>query len=49
MTLNKAINLIEKEYEKAKKLEWVHKPLAYTIYKVWRIVDAEKEKEDERT
>ena len=44
MTINKAINLIEKEYEKAKKLEWVHKPLAYAIYKVWKIVDTEKGK-----
>lgn len=48
MTIKKAINLIEKEYEKAKKLEWVHKPLAYAIYKVWKIVDAEKGKDDER-
>ena len=42
MTLDKAIKLIETEYEKAKKLEWVHNPLAYALYKVWKMVDREK-------
>ncbi len=41
MTLNKAMKLIEIEYEKAKKLEWVHNPLAYALYKVWKIADAD--------
>lgn len=30
------------EYEKAKELEWVKNPLAYALYKVWKIVDKEK-------
>ena len=42
MTLDKAIKLIEAEYEKAKQLEWVRSPLAYALYKVWKMVDREK-------
>ena len=40
MTLAKAIKILEKEYEKAKKLEWVHNPIAYALYKTWRQADA---------
>lgn len=39
MTLNGAIKLIELEYEKAKCLEWVHNPLAYALYQVWKMAD----------
>ena len=39
MTLQKALKLVEAEYERAKKLEWVHNPLAYALYKVWRMAD----------
>ena len=42
MKLNKAIKLIEFEYEKAKRLEWVHNPLAYALYQVWKMADKEK-------
>lgn len=42
MTIKKAINLLEEEYEKAKKFEWVRNPLAYALYKVWRMADVEK-------
>ena len=42
MTLKKAIMLLEEEYEKAKKLAWVHKPLAYALYKVWKRADEMK-------
>lgn len=41
MTLQKAIKLLEVEYENAKKLEYVHNPLAYALYKVWKKVDGE--------
>jgi len=44
MTLKRAIKLLEEEYEKAKKLEWVHNPLAYALYKVWREADREARK-----
>lgn len=39
MTLEKAIKLLETEYERAKKLEWVHNPLAWALYQVWKKVD----------
>jgi len=41
-TLEKAIKLLEKEYERAKGLEYVHNPLAYALFRVWKIVDKEK-------
>lgn len=41
MTLKKAIKLLEEEHERAKKLDWVRNPLAYALYKVWKMVDAE--------
>ena len=42
MHIEKAIRLLEEEYEKAKRLEWVINPLAYALYRVWKIVDKEK-------
>ena len=39
MTLEKAIRLLEKEYEKVKCLEWVHNPIAYALYRVWKMAD----------
>ena len=39
MTLAKAIRILEKEYETAKKLEMVRKPLSYALYKTWRKVE----------
>ena len=36
MTLDNAIKTLKTEYEKAKRLEWVHKPLAYALYQVWK-------------
>ena len=42
MTLQKAIKLLEVEYEKAKKLEWIHNPLAYALYQVWKKADSVK-------
>lgn len=37
----RVIKLLEQEYEKAKKYQWIHNPLAYALYRVWRIVDRE--------
>ena len=31
--------LIEAEYEKAKKIDYVKKPLAFALYKAWKMVD----------
>jgi hypothetical protein len=39
MTLEKAIKMLKEEYEKAKKQEFVQKPLAYALYYTWRNVD----------
>ena len=39
MTLQKAIQLLESEYERAKKIEYVYNPIAYALYKVWRMAD----------
>ena len=39
MDLKTAIKLLEKEYERAKKLEFVHNPCAYALYQVWKIAD----------
>ena len=41
MTLNRATKLLEKEYENAKKLEFVHNPMAYALYQVWRKADTQ--------
>lgn len=42
MTLDKVIERLETEYEKAKEIEWVKNPLAYALYRVWKMVDKEK-------
>ena len=42
MTLEKAIQLLRIEFKKAKSLEWVHNPLAYALYQVWKKADAKK-------
>ena len=39
MTLEKTIKLIEVNYEVAKKLEWVHNPVAYALYQTWKMAD----------
>jgi hypothetical protein len=45
MTLEKAKELLEEEYERAKRLEYVHNPLAYALYQVWKKADKEKKKD----
>lgn len=39
MTLEKAKQLLDKEYERAKRLEYVKNPLAYALYQVWKKAD----------
>lgn len=49
MTLEKAKNMIEEEYERAKNLEWIERPLAYALYHTWRRAEIEeREKENAR-
>lgn len=45
MTLQSAIKRLELEYKKAKdlhKMGFVHNPLAYALYKVWKMADSAK-------
>jgi len=42
MTLERAIQVLEKEYARAKNLEFVHNPLAYALYKVWKMANGGK-------
>lgn len=39
--LEKAIKMLESEYERATCLEFVHSPLAYALYQVWKKVERE--------
>ena len=42
MTIEKAIRLLVAEYEKAKKMDRIRKPLAFALYQVWKKADREK-------
>lgn len=42
MKIEDALNLVQKEYEKSKELEFVKDPVAYSLYKVWKLADADK-------
>lgn len=39
MTLERAIQLLQREYEKAQKLDFVFNPIAFALYKVWKMAD----------
>lgn len=41
MTLEKAIEMLKKEYEKARTRKFIHSPLAYALYQVWKKADME--------
>lgn len=47
MTIEKAIQLLEAEYERAKKMEFVQKPLAWALYQVWKKAGREKGEKNE--
>lgn len=42
MTLEKAIDMLKKEYELAKKQGYIRNPIAWALYKVWRAADRMK-------
>lgn len=45
--IDKAIKLLRAEYEKAQDLEFVHKPMAYALYQVWKYFDeTEKDRKE---
>lgn len=39
MEIERAIELLKIEYEKAKRLAYVVNPLAYALYQVWKTAD----------
>jgi hypothetical protein len=41
MTLEEVKALLDEEYERAKRLEYVHNPLAYALYQVLKKVDTD--------
>lgn len=43
MTVEKALKMVAVEYENAKKLEHIRNPIAYALYKVWKMADKEKQ------
>lgn len=43
MNLQKAIKLLEQEYERAQKMCWIHNPLAWALYRVWKKADGQKD------
>ena len=47
MTLKKALQLVEEEYEKAKDIGCIFNPIAYALYKVWKIADNERSKKND--
>ena len=49
MTLEEAIKLLEAEYERAKKLKYIKKPLAYALYQVWKMADRQKRRKSDET
>lgn len=42
MTIEKAIEMLRAEYERAKRLPFVMNPLAWALYQVWKIADGRK-------
>lgn len=39
MTIERAIDLLKAEHEKAKRLAYVRNPLAYALFQVWKAAD----------
>lgn len=48
MTLEKAIKMLEGEYERAKKMDYVRNPIAYALHQVWKMADRDSEATRER-
>ena len=45
MTIQKALKLVQDNYTAAKKLDYIRNPLAFALYKVWKLADAEQPKQ----
>lgn len=44
MTLEKALNRVKEEYERALKLDFVRNPLAWALYQVWKKADEQPDR-----
>lgn len=44
MTIEKAIEQLRAEYDKAKDKDWIYDPVGYALYKTWRYCDGKKRK-----
>ena len=42
LTLEDAIDLLKKEYKRARAMEYVRKPLAFALFQVWKKADKQK-------
>lgn len=42
ISLEKAIELLKKEYEKAEGMDFIYNPIAYALYQVWKMADERK-------
>ena len=42
VTFDEVVELLKAEYEKAKTLKFVRRPLPYALYKTWKIVDKKR-------
>lgn len=49
MTLEEAKALLDEEYERAKRLDYVINPLAFALYNVWKKVDKKAHQESDLT
>ena len=48
MTITNAMEIMKKEYERAKKNPQITNPLGYACYKTWRVVDSNYKKTKEK-
>jgi hypothetical protein len=44
MTIEKALKMVQDAYAKAKKLDYIRDPLAFALYKGWKLADADQPK-----
>ena len=44
MTLEQAIEMLKKEYQRARNMGYVEKPLAWSLYQVWKKADSQYER-----
>ena len=42
MTIEDAVKLVNDKYRDNKPKRWIHDPVAYTLYEVWKIADSKE-------